>query len=188
MNCLRTLSSSFIGGAALLACSVFVLGAAPAAEKGDKAATAVERGKYLTTIMACNNCHTPGTFYGAPDLERFLAGSELGWVGPWGVVYAANLTSDPETGLGKWKPEQIAMAIRSGNRPDGRQLAPAMPWLNYSVLTDADALAIAAYLRTVKPVQHAVPKPVPPGESAKGPALAFPPPSAWDAPRTGPAK
>ncbi len=185
MHRLRLFSSSFIVGAAVLGCSALVLGAAPAAEKGGQAAMAVERGKYLATIMACNDCHTPGTFYGAPDFERFLAGSELGWVGPWGVVYAANLTSDPETGLGKWKPEQIAMAIRSGNRPDGRQLAPAMPWLNYSVLTDADALAIAAYLKTLKPVKHAVPKPLPPGETPNGPALVFPPPSAWDAPRTG---
>jgi cytochrome c553 len=75
------------------------------------------------------------------------------------------------------------MAIRSGNRPDGRQLAPAMPWLNYSNLSEPDAMAIAAYLKTLKPVKHAVPKPLPPGAEAKGPVLAFPPPSAWDAPR-----
>ncbi len=179
MNRIRIASLALCASAAALACAVLVQAAAPAADPK------VERGKYLVTIMACNDCHTPGTFYGAPDFERFLSGSELGWVGPWGVVYAANLTSDPETGLGQWKPEQIAMAIRSGNRPDGRQLAPAMPWLNYSNLTEDDALAIAAYLKTLKPVKHAVPKPLPPGEAPKGPVLAFPPPSAWDAPRTG---
>ncbi|MEQ1831606.1 MAG: cytochrome c [Candidatus Eisenbacteria bacterium] len=179
MNRIRIVSLALCASAAALACAVFVQAAAPAADPR------IERGKYLVTIMACNDCHTPGTFYGVPDFGRFLSGSELGWVGPWGVVYAANLTSDPETGLGKWKPDEIAMAIRSGNRPDGRQLAPAMPWLNYSNLTDDDALAIAAYLKTLKPVKHAVPKPLPPGEAAKGPVLAFPPPSAWDAPRTG---
>lgn len=159
-----------------------VPGAAAAAK--DNADDRIAKGKYLVTIMGCNDCHTPGTFYGAPDMERFLSGSELGWVGPWGVVYAANLTPDDETGLGQWTPEQIAKAIRSGNRPDGRQLAPAMPWLNYSALTDSDVLAIAAYLKTLKPVKHAVPKPVEPGGKVEGPVLAFPPPPAWDAPRT----
>jgi len=156
---------------------------AAAAAAGSAGDAQVARGRYLVTITGCNDCHTPGTFYGAPDAERFLAGSELGWAGPWGVVYAANLTPDPETGLGKWKPEEIAKTIRTGNRPDGRQLAGAMPWLDYSNLTDADAMAIASYLRTLKPVRHAVPKPLPPGTEAKGPTLAFPPPSAWDAPR-----
>ena len=65
----------------------------------------------------------------------------------------------------------------------GRQLAPAMPWLNYSNLSEADAMAIAVYLKTLKPVKHAVPKPLPPGTAARGPVLAFPAPSAWDAPR-----
>ncbi len=143
----------------------------------------IAQGKYLVSIMGCNDCHTPGTFYGASDATRFLSGSELGWVGPWGVVYAANLTPDAETGLGKWTSAQIAQAIRTGNRPDGRQLVAAMPWLNYSVLTDADAMAIATYLKTLTPVKHVVPKPVAPGVEAKGALLAFPPPPAWDAPR-----
>lgn len=142
----------------------------------------VARGKYLVTVMGCNDCHTPGTFYGAPDMKRFLAGSEMGWAGPWGTVYAANLTSDPQTGLGKWSEAEIAKTIRTGNRPDGRQLAPVMPWMNFASLTDADALAIAAYLKTLPPVTHAVPAPVAPGETPKGPVLVFPPPSAWDAP------
>ena len=168
---------------AALSCGVVLAFAQGSRPKADPALIA--KGKYLAQIMSCGDCPTPGTFDGAPGFEHFLAGRELGWAGPWGVGYAANLTSDPETGLGKRKPEQIAMAIRSGNRPDGRQLAPAMPWLDYSVLTDADALSIVAYLKTLKPAKHAVPKPVPPGETPTGPALVFPPPSAWDAPRTG---
>ena len=142
----------------------------------------VARGKYLVTVMGCNDCHTPGTFYGAPDMKRFLPGSEMGWAGPWGTVYAANLTPDAETGLGKWTEAEIAKAIRTGNRPDGRQLAPIMPWMNFANLTDADANGIAAYLKTLPPVKHAVPAPVAPGETPKGPVLVMPPPSAWDAP------
>jgi mono/diheme cytochrome c family protein len=141
----------------------------------------VKRGKYLMTAMPCVDCHTPGTFWGAPDVTRMYSGSEMGWVGPWGVVYARNLTSDAETGLGKWTEEQIATAIRTGNRPDGRQLAVVMPWMSFSKLTHEDALAIAAYIKTLPPVKHKVPEPVPPGQQPTGSLLTFPAPSAWDA-------
>ena len=153
----------------------------------DPAAERLERGKYLVLAMGCNDCHTPGTFYGAPDMERFLSGSELGWEGPWGVVYPANLTPDPETGLGSWSTEQIAHAIRTGNRPDGRQLAPIMPWMNFANFTEEDAMAIATYLQSLKPVVHAAPKPVPPGVKVSGAVVRFPPPPAWDAPPAAPA-
>ena len=123
--------------------------------------------------------HTPGTLYGGPDTTRVLSGSELGWVGPWGVVYARNLTPD-STGLAAWTEEQIATAIRTGNRPDGRQLAPIMPWMNLARLTEEDALSIAAYLKSLPPVVHSVPDPVPPGQKAAGPLLEFPAPPAWD--------
>ena len=179
MNRMRFLSGVLVVSVAALGASSLV-----SAKPGAAADPAVARGRYLVTIMACNDCHTPGSFYGAPDQARFLSGSEMGWAGPWGVVYAANLTPDPETGLGKWKLEEIAKALRTGNRPDGRQLAPAMPWQNYTNLTPSDALAIGSYLRTLAPVKHAVPKPLEPGVEVKGPTLAFPPPSAWDAPRT----
>lgn len=156
------------------------------AEPETNADPRIVRGKYLVTLMACDNCHSPGAYYGGRDPDRFLAGSDLGWVGPWGVAYAGNLTPDSATGLGKWTAAQLAMAIRSGNRPDGRQLAPAMPWPNFSTLTDADALAIGVYLKTLKPIAHMVPRPAEPGVAVKGPALAFPSPSAWDAPRSTP--
>lgn len=173
----RILAGALVVGAAILAAASFVNAKPEVADK------ATARGKYLVSVIGCNDCHTPGTFYGAPDFDRFLSGSEMGWGGPWGTVYAGNLTPDPETGLGKWTPEQIAKAIRTGNRPDGRQLSVAMPWQNFANLSDADAMAVATYLKSLKPVVHAVPKPLEPGAEVKGPVLAFPPPSAWDAPR-----
>lgn len=144
----------------------------------------VARGRYLTTIMSCGDCHTPGTLYGAPDTTRHLSGSELGWVGPWGVVYARNLTPD-STGLGSWTAEQIVHALRTGNTPDGRQLAPIMPWMNFTNLSDADANAIAAYLKSLPPISHRNLDPVPPGRKPTGALVQFSPPPAWDAPRTG---
>ncbi len=175
------------GLVALVAVSGFLsMGAAAPAKAGKPSAAKIARGKYLVSVIGCNDCHTPGTFYGAPDMSRFLSGSEMGWEGPWGVVYASNLTPDQETGLGYWSEDEIVKTLKTGNRPDGRQLAPVMPWLNFSQLSDDDAHAIAAYLLSLPPVKHAVPEPVAPGKTANGPVLRFPPPSAWDAPRTAP--
>ena len=85
---------------------------------------AVERGRYLISISGCNDCHTPGYFFGKPDMARFLGGSEVGFEIPGlGVFHGPNLTPDPETGLGTWSTEQITAAITKGKRPDGRELA-----------------------------------------------------------------
>jgi len=148
----------------------------------------VVRGRYLVTIMSCNDCHTPGYLYGAPDTTRRLSGSELGWVGPWGVVHARNLTPDSTTGIGKWTKEQIVHALRTGNTPDGAQLAPIMPWMNYSnILDENDAMAIASYLKSLPPVKHKNLDRIPPGGKMVGANLTFPPPPAWDVPQAAPA-
>jgi mono/diheme cytochrome c family protein len=147
----------------------------------------VGRGKYLVTILGCNDCHTPGYFYGAPDTARTLAGSELGWKGPWGVTYPRNLTPEPQTGIGAWSDSDIVTAIRTGKRPDGRILLPPMPWPDLAALSDDDATAIAKYLKTLPPVPHNVPDIVPPGSPVKGSYFTLPAPSAWDKPKTPPA-
>jgi len=147
----------------------------------------VARGRYLTTIIGCNDCHTPGYFYGAPDTTRLLSGSELGWKGPWGVSYPRNLTPEPQTGIGAWSESDIVTAIRTGKRPDGRILLPPMPWPDLAALSDDDAMAIAKYLKTLPPVPHKVPELVPPGTPVKGSYFTIPAPPAWDAPKTPPA-
>ncbi len=147
----------------------------------------IARGRYLASVVGCNDCHTPGYFYGAPDTTRMLSGSELGWKGPWGVSYARNLTPEPQTGIGAWSESDIVTAIRTGKRPDGRILLPPMPWPDFAALTDEDAMAIAKYLKSLTPVMHKVPEIGPPDAPAKGSIIVFPPPSAWDAPRTPPA-
>ena len=157
---------------------------APVAMKSDQ--DPVARGEYLVSIMSCQDCHTPGTFYGKPDLTRRLSGSDLGWAGPWGVVRPRNLTPDEETGIGKWSKEQIVRALRTGMSADGTMLAPIMPWMNYAgVLTEDDAMAIASYLKSLPPVKHKNLDRIPPGQKPTGTYIAIPPPPAWDAP-TGP--
>jgi mono/diheme cytochrome c family protein len=134
---------------------------------GAKAADAqTERGKYLVEISGCSDCHTPGNFLGHPDMARYLGGSDVGFALPGaGVFVGPNLTPDKGTGLGAWTVQQIVTAFTTGVRPDGRILAPIMPWRDLSHLTKADALAIAAYLKSLPPISHHVPGPFGPAET-----------------------
>ena len=139
---------------------VFSAGLIAPLDAADAAQTQVQRGKYLVSIIPCTDCHTPGTFLGKPDMQRYLGGSDVGFEVPgMGIFYGPNLTPDNETGLGKWTKEQIATAITTGKRPDGRILAPPMPVELFKHLTHADALAIATYLKSLPPVKNRVPGP-----------------------------
>jgi mono/diheme cytochrome c family protein len=125
----------------------------------------VARGKYLVTLGGCTDCHTPGHLLGKPDMTHFLGGSDVGFAIPrLGVFVGRNLTPDQETGLGSWTREQIVNALTTGVRPDGRVLAPVMPYAAYAQMTRADALAIAAYLQSLPPVKREVPGPFGPSD------------------------
>jgi mono/diheme cytochrome c family protein len=130
-----------------------------------------DRGAYLARIMDCGGCHTPGALKGQPDMSRYLGGSDVGFEIPGlGIFYPPNLTSDA-TGAGSWSEEEIMTAVRTGVRPDGRQLIPIMPYHSYSALTDEDARALARFLKSAKPVSNEVPDPVGPGQKAPLPYL-----------------
>jgi len=145
------MSKNFLAAAGLAALAI----AAPAS-----AETLVERGQYLAHIMDCGGCHHTGAFTPQPNLETPLAGSDIGFEMPgMGVFYPPNLTPDKETGLGKWSDAEIITAFTTGMRPDGRQLAPMMPWMSYAHINADDATALVAYLRSLPPVKHKVPGP-----------------------------
>lgn len=128
--------------------------------------SAIERGKYLATLGGCGDCHTPGYFLGKPDFAHELSGSDVGFAIPGvGAFVPPNLTPDKTTGLGNWTDDQIIEAMTKGVRPDGRNLAPIMPWRALASLTPDDAKAIVAYLRSLPPVAHAVPGPFGPSET-----------------------
>ncbi len=149
----------------------------------------VERGRYLVSVMACNDCHTPlklGANGPEPDMSRMLsghpetvtmpapppldhawawagAGTNTAFAGPWGVSYAANLTPDQNTGLGIWTEDLFVRALRTGKHMgSGRAIAPPMPWAALGTATDEDLQAIYAYLRTIPPVVNHVPDYQPP--------------------------
>lgn len=139
---------------------VFTVAALLFATVAQAADAQIERGLYLVTVSGCNDCHTPGSFLGKRDEGRRLGGSEVGFEIPGlGVFYGPNLTPDKATGLGDWSSQQIVAAIKTGLRPDGRSLAPAMPWRDLANLTNDDAASIAAYLQSLPAVNNKVPGP-----------------------------
>jgi mono/diheme cytochrome c family protein len=160
---------------AIVNATVCLLGALAAISMASAAARAedkAKRGEYLAAIMDCTGCQTPGALAGKPDMARHLGGSDIGFELPGlGVFYPPNLTPDRETGLGAWSAADIIKAVRTGAQPDGRILAPVMPYHSYARLTDADAQALAAFLMRLKPVSHQAPTPVGPSEKATAPYL-----------------
>jgi mono/diheme cytochrome c family protein len=147
------------------AAAAAVIGVAASLLPRAHAETPVERGKYLVTLAGCNDCHTPGFFLGNPDMARYLGGSDVGFEIPGlGVFNGRNITPDKETGIGAWTDAQVATAITTGKRPDGRQLAPIMNYASFSYLAKDDVAAIVAYLRSVPAVNNKVPGPFKPGE------------------------
>ena len=155
---------------------------------------AAKRGEYLVITGGCGDCHTPlkiGANGPEPDASRLLSGhpealvmppapklpagpwlvvvsaTNTAWAGPWGVSFTANLTSDAETGIGRWTAKQFADTMRSGRHLGvGRPVLPPMPIPAYRNFNDADLAAIFAYLQTVPAVRNRVPQPVPPAEAA----------------------
>ena len=123
--------------------------AAGAAEPPKSRQELVERGKYLAAAGDCVSCHTRAN--GRP----FSGGRPLNT--PFGVIYSANITTDPQTGIGAWTERQFERAMREGIAADGTHLYPAFPYTSYTKLTDEDVHAIYAYLRSLKPVTYAPP-------------------------------
>ncbi|WP_245296963.1 MULTISPECIES: cytochrome c [Rhodomicrobium] len=139
----------------------------------------IARGKYLVEFGGCNDCHTPGYFFGKPDASRHLAGSDVGFEIPqMGVFVGPNLTPDKDTGLGNWSKAQIITALQTGVRPDGRILSPNMPWRAFARLTKADAEAIADYLKSLPPVRNKAAGPFGPDEKVPVFVLTIRPPAA----------
>lgn len=115
----------------------------------------VERGEYLVKHVAhCGECHTPRNLVGAPNPRQLLAGTENG---PENAI-VANITPEPETGIGDWDTDDIVFYLETGLRPNGDNAQGLMARViegtsvGYKDLTQADLEAIAAYLRTVPPI------------------------------------
>lgn len=181
---------------AVLALAAGALAACGSREPATAADDPVARGKYLVTAALCNDCHTPmklGPNGPERDEAHLLAGHPQGvvvppppaaqgpwnvsttdtmtaWSGPWGVSLTANLTPDPETGLGTWDAQTFIDTIRNARHMGkGRPLLPPMPAELIATLTDDDLRAMFAYLRSIPPVRNRVPDPIAPSIAAATP-------------------
>jgi mono/diheme cytochrome c family protein len=112
-------------------------------------ASLVERGAYLARAADCMVCHT------TQGGKEYAGG--LGFKLPFGTLYSTNITPDKETGIGNYSDQDFLNALHRGTRRDGARLYPAMPYTSYTYITDADALAIKAYLFSLAPVRAAPP-------------------------------
>ena len=129
------------------------------AQTADSKSALVKRGDYLVnTIMTCGNCHTPKGPNGDITAKAFSGG--LSWDEPPFKVTAPNITQDKDTGIGKWSDADIKKLLRTGQRPNGVQIAMVMPTGFYDIISDRDMDAIVAYLRTIKPIKNTVPDPI----------------------------
>ena len=152
----------------------------------------VTRGKYLVTLGSCTDCHSPKimTAMGPmPDTTRLLSGFPsnekipemavgvigndkwgalttndfAGWVGPWGMSFAYNLTPDKQTGTGAWTQDIFVKAMRTGKHMGaGRDILPPMPWPSLAQAKDEDLASIFAYLQSLPAIQNQIPSPLPP--------------------------
>jgi mono/diheme cytochrome c family protein len=163
----------------------------PATAAGRDAAA--RRGEYLVRFGGCVECHTPWKLdpkvgMPVPDMSRLLSGFPSGAPGPegtvgqhdialigptfnsfkmpFGEVWAPNLTPDAKTGLGNWTEQEFTRALRTGRHRggSGRPILPPMPWMDASVLSDADLHAIWTYLRSIPAIENQVPAPEVPDE------------------------
>jgi mono/diheme cytochrome c family protein len=113
-------------------------------------ASVVERGAYLARAADCMVCHTTA------GGKEYAGG--LGFKLPFGTLYSTNITPDKETGIGNYSDQDFLAAMHRGIRRDGARLYPAMPFTSYTYVSDADALAIKAYLFSLPPVRAAAPE------------------------------
>jgi mono/diheme cytochrome c family protein len=156
----------------VVALAIMTLGALTIMTGESRAATpsrdgaSIERGRYLAKIAGCNDCHTPGYAQSAGKVSeaQWLTGDALGWAGPWGTTYPANLR----------------LALQNVSEADWikrartTELRPPMPWFALRDMSDNDLRAIYRYVQHLGPAGKPAPAYVPPGQRAAGPVVQFP--------------
>jgi mono/diheme cytochrome c family protein len=121
----------------------------------------VKHGGYMATVMLCNHCHwTPGKDFAPAGPDKMFSGGlpfELAMLGK-GKLFARNITSDPETGIGKWTEDQIFTAIKTMTKPDGKTIQGPMLFMQgqWSTLEQKDLHDVAAFIHKLPPVKNKV--------------------------------
>jgi mono/diheme cytochrome c family protein len=133
---------TILAGVILCTASICHAGAEPSKDT-------IAKGKALTEAGDCGSCHT------ADPAKPFAGGKRIET--PFGGIYSANLTADPDTGLGRWSDEDFLRAMRFGVGPDGTRYYPAFPYPHFTKMIRDDAFAIRSYLDTMPPVRNTPP-------------------------------
>jgi len=128
----------------------------------------VERGRYLTKIAGCNDCHTSGYLLseGRVPEKLWLTGDKFGWRGPWGTTYGSNLRLFVQ---GMTEKEWVSVARTLRRRP-------TMPWFNLNSMNTEDLKAIYQFIRYLGPGGEPAPAYVPPDQEPPPPYALFPTP------------
>ena len=110
----------------------------------------VARGRYLAVAGDCKSCHTnPGgqEFAGARPIRT-----------PFGIIFSANITPDPKTGIGQWTEADFYRALHKGIAHGGKNLYPVFPYNYFTRMSRADVDAIWTYLQTLPPTYQVKPR------------------------------
>jgi mono/diheme cytochrome c family protein len=126
----------------------------------------IERGRYLVRIGGCNDCHTPGYLQSNGEVSeaQWLTGSVVGFQGPWGTTYPANLR---HTALSLTEDQWLARAREP--------MRPPMPWFNLRAMTDEDLVAMYRYIVQLGPAGEPAPAAAAPGVEVATPYFDFTP-------------
>lgn len=170
MKCVSgRLSSAFMLLAGLIGTDAALAEAGTGQGKGLASDMAqVQRGRYLSRIAGCNDCHTPGYLMSAGKVAEkdWLTGDHFGWRGPWGTTYAPNL--------------RLLMASMSEaqwmERARGLKSRPPMPWFTLNEMEEDDLKALYHFVRYLGPAGEPAPAYVPPGQEPNPPYALFPSP------------
>jgi hypothetical protein len=158
-------STNTVQGSAASAGSVTTSGTPRLLASSDSAA-----GQYLTIVGGCNDCHTPGwaESNGKTAPAEQLTGSPVGYRGPWGTSYAANLRTVAQRATeDRW--------VQILTTADGGHGRPPMPWMNTARMSDHDLRVMYRYVRSLGPAGNPAPRAVPPGGTPTTPYINFVP-------------
>lgn len=149
---LRYLKNMLIGSSvvALNFYSAGALADSPPLSAPDVRPDLVKRGEYLFRAADCSACHS------APEDGKLTGGRPFTL--PFGTIFAVNITPDKQTGIGNYTDAEWLKMLREGVGRGGKHLYPVMPYTAYTLLNDADALAIKAYLFSIQPKNAPAPK------------------------------
>jgi hypothetical protein len=148
----------------LIVTAALSLAASGAMAAGD---VSVERGRHVSIIGGCNDCHTVGYNESAGQIDpaKALKGAPVGYQGPWGTTYPANLRLIAKD---KTEDQFVEYAKTFKTRPP-------MPYYNVNAMEENDLRSLYQYIKSLGEPGDPVPEAVAPGETPKTPYIVFVP-------------